>query len=531
MKKFLAALLVFVMVFAICACSGTTTTPTTEQPATTGEQPTAQPTAQPTGEQPADKPLAGTYDIKVWCAENAKDLFDAQIKKYNETNTDGIVINATIQPVSEADAGTNMLTDVEAGGDIYCFAQDQFARLVQGAALAKLGEAAQAIVKEANDAGVVGAATLGDAMYAYPMTSDNGYFMYYDKSVIPEEDLDSLEKLIEDCEKANKYFSMETNSSAWYLAGFFFGVGCHSDWKVGEDGKSFVDVDDDFNSDKGLIAAKGIKKLVDSKANLSSSKAEEFSNGAAIVVTGTWAFNDIKNILGDNLGATDLPSFTVDGKQYHIGSFNGCKLLGVKPQKDAKRQAALHKLAQYLTDYDCQMERFDKLAWGPANKQAQASDAVKANPGLAALFAQNQYSVPQGQIHGSWWDIAKVIADDVKAATDEAGLKTAIENYDAKIKALFSMSEDEKNAWTVIGEVKGTSWNEDFPMTEDPAGTWKSNEAFEFAAGAQFKVRQGKSWDVSVGNGGDNFVVETAGTYYVQFVVEGDSGTITLIPA
>ena len=278
--------------------------------------------------------LAGEYDITVLVAEAAVDLTKQQIDAFNENNEDGIKFNATIEAVSEADAGTNMITDVEAGGDLYCFAQDQFARLVQAGALAKLGAKAAETVTAANDPGVVAAAKSGEELYAYPMTADNGYFMYYDKSVIPDADVDSLEKLIEDCEKANKYFAMETNTSAWYLAGFFFGTGCVSEWVTDSDG-NFTSVNDTFNSPNGLIAAKGIKKLVSSKANLSSSAADSFASNAAVVVTGTWAFEDVKNILGDNMGVADLPSFEVDGKQYHIGSFNGCKLLGVKPQEDA----------------------------------------------------------------------------------------------------------------------------------------------------------------------------------------------------
>jgi hypothetical protein len=45
--------------------------------------------------------------------------------------------------------------------------------------------------------------------------------------------------------------------------------------------------------------------------------------------------------------------------------------------------------------------------------------------------------VPQGQIHGSWWDIAKVIPTNIKKATDVAGLQAALDTYktenDAKV--------------------------------------------------------------------------------------------------
>ena len=466
--------------------------------------------------------LAGTYDITVWVAAEIVDLTKAQIAKFNETNTDGIVFNATVEAVSEADAATQMITDVEAGGDLYCFAQDQFARLVQAGALAKLGVKAGETVASANAEGVVAAAKSGDTLYAYPLTSDNGYFLYYDKSVVSEDHVDSLEAIIADCEAAEKYFAFEMNTSAWYAASFFFATGCVSEWTTDSDG-AFIEVKDTFNSPEGLIAVKGMKKLVDSPFHLSSSSGAEFASNAAVVVTGIWDYETVQGILGENMGVADLPSFEVDGVSYHLGSYNGCKLMGVKPQVDAVKAAALHKLAQYLTGEECQMERFNERAWGPSNLNAQASEAVQANPGLSALLAQSPYSIPQGQIHGSWWDIAKVIADDVKAATDDAGLQTALDNYQDKIAALFNLSDEVKNAWTVIGSINGDTWSVDLPMT-NADGIWTS-DAYAMEAGVEFKVRKGLSWDDAFPAA--NFVVETAGTYCVQF--NETTGEVTLV--
>ena len=498
MKKFLAVLMAAIMALSVCL------TATAES-------------------------LAGTYDATIWVAEEIRELTEQQIKNFNETNTDGIVINATVEAVSEADAATQMITDVEAGGDLFCFAQDQFSRLVQAGALAKLGVKAADAVTAANAAGVVAAAKSGDTLYAYPLTADNGYFMYYDKSVIPDEDVDSLEKLIADCEAAKKYFAFEMQTSAWYLASFFFGTGCHSVWQTDNDGQ-FISVDDTFDSPAGLIAVKGMNKLVKSDFHLSSSSADEFNSGAAIVVSGTWNFVTAQEILGDNLGVADLPSFEVDGTEYHLGSFNGCKLMGVKPQVDAVKAAVMHKLAQYLTGEQCQMERFEARAWGPSNLADQASDAVQANAGLAALLAQSPYSIPQGQIHGSWWDIAKVIGEDVKNAEDEAGLQAALDNYQEKIASLFTLSDEVKNGWTVIGTVNGTNWDTDLPMTKGDDGLWKTDEAYAMTAGTEFKVRQGLSWDNNVGAAdGSNFVVEADGVYYVVF--DEAAMTITLVAA
>ena len=468
--------------------------------------------------------LAGTYNIVIWASENATDLTQRQVEEFNNTNSDGIVIKATVEPVSEAEAATNMITDVEAGGDIFCFAQDQFALLVQAGALSKLGVAAGETVTSANDPSVVAAGKTGNDLYAYPLTSDNGYFMYYDKSVIPEADIDDLEKLIADCEQAGKYFGMQLEQSAWYNAGFFFGTGCVSEWVTDDDG-AFVSVNDTFDSANGLIAAKGMKQLLDSPMHLDGDiSTAEFANGAAIVVSGTWDYTTAFEILGDNLGTADLPSFTVDGKTYHIGSYSGCKLMGVKPQTDAVKSAVLHKLAQFLTDEERQLQRFKELAWGPANLKAQQSEEVQANPGLAALFEQNAYALPQAQIHGSWWDIAKVIATDIKAASNDDEIMAALDSYQAKLDALFSMSSDELNAFTVIGDINGDGWTIDLPMIEMD-GIWETVQAYDLVAGNKFKVRQGKSWDVAYP--AEDFEVEADGTFKIR--LDPATGEVTLV--
>ena len=61
-------------------------------------------------------------------------------------------------------------------------------------------------------------------MYAYPMTADNGYFLYYNKKFLNESDVSSLERILEVCEEKNKEFSMEFNSG-WYMYSFFGNTG------------------------------------------------------------------------------------------------------------------------------------------------------------------------------------------------------------------------------------------------------------------------------------------------------------------
>ncbi|MBO5078149.1 MAG: extracellular solute-binding protein [Oscillospiraceae bacterium] len=520
MKKILALVLVLVMLASFAACGGgnNTTTTTTEPQGNQGNQ---------GGESAGNEnPLAGTYDITMWVSEKegVADLTQKQIDAFEAANP-GIIINASIEGVTEADAGSKVVADVATAPDIYCFAQDQLARLVQAAALAAPGKAASETIVSANDAGSVAAASVAGTLYAYPMTSDNGYYMYYNTSLISEEDAESLEKIIEICEQNNLKFRYALEN-AWYTASFFFATGCHSNWTMNEAGQ-FTAVDDDFNSANGLAAMKGMQKLAQSTCY--DSNADIFTD-AAVVISGIWAAGDAEAHFGENYGATDLPSFEVDGTSYHLGSYTGYKLMGVKPQTDAKKGAVLSQLAQYLTGEECQNQRYAQFQWGPSNKAAQATEAVQSNTALAAFAKQGEYGVPQGQIHGSWWDIAKVLGADAKAAADDAALQAALDNYKTAIDDLFKLTPEQQRAWTVIGSVGGTNWDTDFTMTEGPENTWTS-EAIEMKAGNEFKVRQGLSWTNNFGVefNGANIVVEADGTYKVVFVWDGDKGaTITL---
>ena len=486
--------------------------------------PTEDPDTPPTG----GNELAGTYDVKVWVSEieGVTTLTEAQIDAFEEANP-GIVINATVEGLSEGDAATQVLTDVETAPDIYCFAQDQLARLVQAGALAKLGEGAAAEVAANNDGGSVAAGTMGGVQYAYPLTSDNGYFLYYDKSVVSDEDAKTLEGIIAACEAAGKMFRFELEGSAWYTASFFFATGCVSNWTADEMGR-FTALNDTWNSPAGLVALKGMQKLL--KSTCYESDSSKF-DGAGAIVTGTWNSGTATSTFGDNLGAAKLPTFTVDGETYQLGSFTGNKLMGVKPQTDVKKAAVLSKLALWLSGEECQAQRFADFGWGPSNKNVQASDAVQADPSLVAFAAQAQYGTPQGQISGAWWDIAKVVATAAKEAKSDADLQAALDTYYAAVSALVSVYTPE---WGVVGEYNGWSADGEVMMTEQPDGSFKSDSAITFEAGSKFKCRDTRNWsglDVG-GNGPDgNYVVETAGTYYVVLTFKAGVGKITLIPA
>lgn len=345
-------------------------------------------------------------EIKVWVADKTVDFTKAQIDAFKAAHPEYANMTVVIEPVGEGDAASKMLTDVEAGADVYTFPQDQLARLVAAGALELVLEENAEIVKQENDAGSVAATMLGAEMYAYPMTSDNGYFLYYDKSVVT--DPTDLYKVLADCEAAGKNFYMEINNG-WYNPSFFFGAGCTLTYTTDETG-AFTGINCDYASENGLKALKTMIKVAQSPAFVNGSSASNATNLGAIV-DGTWDQDAVKSILGDNYAATKLPM--VDG--YQMGGFGGFKLLGVKPQIDENKLAACDALALFLASGEVQLARYEAVQWGPSNLTAQQSEAVKANPALAALAAQLAHTIPQGQYPNEYWQLATALGDDVMA--------------------------------------------------------------------------------------------------------------------
>ena len=364
-------------------------------------------------------------DIKIWVAENTVEFTKAKVDEFKAAHPEYANMNVVIEAVGEGDAASNMITDVEAGADIFGFAQDQLARLVAADALLEVEESNAAAVAAENDAGAVAAVTLGETMYAYPMTSDNGYFLYYDSSVIT--DPSTLEGILAACEAAGKNFYMEINSG-WYQTAFFFGAGCELTFETDDSGE-LVKMNSTYASENGVKALRSMIKLAQHPAFRNGSSFSTATNVGAIV-DGTWDSGAAKDAFGDNYAAAKLP--TVDG--YQMGGFGGFKMLGIKPQTDEAKLAACGALAAFLTSGEVQLERYKAVGWGPSNLQAQQSEEVQADPALAALGAQLAFTIPQGQYPGDYWSLATGLGDDIIGGkfndADDAALLDVLKGFE-----------------------------------------------------------------------------------------------------
>lgn len=271
-------------------------------------------------------------------------------------------------------------------------------------------------------------------MYAYPMTSDNGYFLYYDKSVVS--DPSTLEGILADCEAAGKSFYYDLRSG-WYQPAFFFGAGCTLTYDTDSEG-AYTGCNIDYASDTGVGAMKALVKLAKSPAFVNGSSMSSATNVGAII-DGTWDAGAVKEAFGDNYACAKLPTVEINGEATQLSGFGGFKLLGVKPQTDDDKLAFCDALAYFLASGEVQLARYNAVGWGPSNLEAKASEAVQADEALSALGAQLAFTIPQGQYPGEYWGLAEGLGDDIIAGkyaeADDAALLEALQTFQTACEA------------------------------------------------------------------------------------------------
>ena len=445
-KKVLATLLTATLAVASlsgCGSNGGATADSTPAPAATEESaPAAEESAPAATEEsapaadasdPVANLIAATTDtvtLRVWASEEDQALTTDLLEKFKSTYSD-VTFDITLGSESESTAKDTVLTDVEAAADVYAFADDQINELVQAGALQEVAATYTYDVKSANSAGAVEAASVGGKLYAYPMTADNGYFMFYDASVFSESDVQSLEKMLEVAEAAGKKVAMDI-SNGWYIYSFFQGAGY--ELTLNDDGSNTCT----WNASGAADVAQTIMNLCATNTLIDlgdEEMATAIAEGTvAAAVNGTWRAETASDAWGDNYAATKLPTFNVAGKDCQMSSYSGYKLIGVNPYSANVGWAML--LAEYLTNEESQTARFEARGLGPANINAASSDAVQSNPAIAALAEQAAYATPQ-RVGGNFWAPAETLGQvlvDGNVGDLQSVLDTAVEGITAPIE-------------------------------------------------------------------------------------------------
>lgn len=359
----------------------------------------------------------GDVKLTMWGAEEDQTMLREMADAFIEQNADKGNVTIDIGVQSEAQAKDTVLADPEAAADVFAFADDQLNELVAAGALQEVLLNPDD-VKSRNLAGSVEAATMNDKLYAYPMTADNGYFLYYDTSVLTADDVLSMDALLEKAAAAGKKFMMSVND-AWYIYSFYAGAGLVA--TLADDGLNTVC---NWNEAPGADVTQSILDIAVNpgfKCGADADIASAIKDGSCCAaISGTWNANTAEEAWGEGYAATKLPTYTLNGEQVQMASFSGYKLVGVNPHSANVGVAMM--LADFITNEDNQAKRFNDRKLGPSNINVNASDAVQSAPAIAALAAQSDYATLQ-RVGANYWDSAASLGE-ILASGDTQGKTT-----------------------------------------------------------------------------------------------------------
>ncbi len=368
----------------------------------------------------------GDVELTVWGGEEDEALLTRIIEDFQTEYKGQANFHITFTAQSESNCKDVLMGDLEAGADVFAFADDQLNTLVAAGALEPVENADR--IKSENLPGAVEAASVGSTLYAYPLTADNGYFLYYNKQFFNQEDIKTFDRMLQIAEENGKKITMDW-SSAWYVYSFFGNTGLEVG--LNSDGiTNFCTWNQTEGDIKGEDVANAMLSIAESPAFLNTVEEgflEGVQDGSVIAgVSGVWNAVAMEEAWGADYGASKLPTYTCAERQIQMASFSGYKLIGVNAYSEHHTWAV--RLAEWISNEKNQQLRFEMRGQGPANTKAAESADVQDSPAITALLEQSEFSCLQ-RIGGNFWDPVSAFALNMAAGNpEEKGLQEQLDS-------------------------------------------------------------------------------------------------------
>ncbi|MDP4120752.1 MAG: extracellular solute-binding protein, partial [Bacillota bacterium] len=154
--------------------------------------------------------------LTVWGPQAALKLLKTQCKTFTSLFPDK-KITITCNADSESSAPADVLKDPTKAADVFGFVSDQLVKLYPALLAAKNTDT----IKSDNVPMSVTACTYDNKIYAYPETGDNGYVLFYNKSVVSADQAKTWEDVLAACKAKSKSFMMDAGNG-YYSCAFTF---------------------------------------------------------------------------------------------------------------------------------------------------------------------------------------------------------------------------------------------------------------------------------------------------------------------
>lgn len=343
--------------------------------------------------------------ITVWVSEADKAFAEsvaAEFKaKYPDKN-----YQIAIDIEGENEIAIRILNDVENAADVFSCPNDQLGKLINGDALTRIAGDRLTRVQEANTDDSMDSVTVTvngtEGVYGMPYT-DNTFFLYYNKSVLSETDVKSIDGILAKCSSSKQFAYPMTDG--WYTTAFYFGKGLGYNVTY-DDHLAETAISCDFDNATGEQVTDAMWKLVkDSRVKADSNDSKiiaGFNDGSIVAaVTGIWNKTAIESYLGDNFAAAKLPTYTLGTEQVQLTAFAGYKIMGVNNY--SKNKTAALDFAEFYTNRENQIKHFEMRGFVPTDETARMDERVQADVCAKAITEQLAYSKTQKNVPSTLW--------------------------------------------------------------------------------------------------------------------------------
>ena len=356
------------------------------------------------------KEEAEVIKLTVWVSEADRAFANAVVEEFKAKNPDKNY-QFVIDIQGENDVATRVLNDVENAADVYSCVNDQMSKLINGDALARIAGDRLTRVTAANSKGSMESVTLTvngtEGVYGMPYT-DNTFFLYYNKAVLNENDVKSIDGILNKCTNGKQFAFPMTDG--WYTTSFYFGKGLGYEVQYDEH-LAETSIECEFDNATGVAVTEAMWSYVKDnrmKADANDSKITAGFNDGSIIaaVSGIWNKETIRSYLGDNFAATKLPTYTFNkGKaneeQVQLVSFAGYKVMGVNNYSKHKTDAM--DFAEFYTNKENQIKHFEARGFVPTDVNARADEKVQSDVCAKAITEQLQYAKTQKSVPSTLW--------------------------------------------------------------------------------------------------------------------------------
>lgn len=374
-RKIISMVLSICMVAGMVGCGSKTEQPAQQPAAAEEETPEA---AEETAPEVAEEVTPEAVKLTVWSPSEDQDpeygqWLNTMCDQFNELHPEwDITFEYGVS--SESEAKKLVPQDIDAAADVFLYGSTGLENLCSANCLTEWGGSYKETVVNNYPESLVNCLIYDGGLYGIPITTDT-YFMYYDKSVFSEDDIKSLDTMLE---KGQVAFPL---ANGYYLAAFYLGNGCTFFGPEGKDREAGIDL----GGDKAVAVTNCLVDLVANK-NFTVSEPDEAlammrEGKCDAYICGTWQAAQTQEVLGDNFGVAPLPSVKIDGVDTQIRPFTSAKAVGVKSTTEYPEVAM--NLAMYLANYDSQKAHYEMRGYVPCENalvaEVQNDDICKAD--------------------------------------------------------------------------------------------------------------------------------------------------------